>query len=69
MYVKLTRRSNRKFLMSVQASTTGAPLRHDHRQPADREALDRQSLLETEDAKTRLERLYELMQAEIEILQ
>jgi len=30
---------------------------------------DRQALLETEDAKQRLERLYELMQAEIEILQ
>src|SRR5215468_2379454 len=30
---------------------------------------DRQALLETEDAKARLERLYELMQAEIEILQ
>src|SRR5690606_24916566 len=30
---------------------------------------DRQALLETEDAKQRLERLHELMQAEIEILQ
>src|SRR5258705_202319 len=30
---------------------------------------DRQALLEMEDAKKRLERLYELMQAEIEILQ
>ncbi len=43
--------------------------RHHRRQPLHLKLADKQAILETEDPKTRLEKLYELMQAEIEILQ
>ncbi|MCA9591657.1 MAG: endopeptidase La [Myxococcales bacterium] len=70
VYVKLNKKVQPEVLMQVQsidepsklADTIAANL------PTIKLA-DRQSLLETVDAKVRLERLYELMQAEIEILQ
>src|SRR6202167_4059696 len=60
MYVKLNKKVQPEVLMSVQtidANITTIKL------------TDRQTLLETEDSAKRLERLHELMQAEIEILQ
>ncbi|MBX3129649.1 MAG: endopeptidase La [Polyangiaceae bacterium] len=70
VYVKLNKKVQPEVLMQVQsvddpsklADTIAANL------PTIKLA-DRQGLLETPDAKHRLERLYELMQAEIEILQ
>jgi len=70
MYVKLNKKVQPEILMGVQsidepsrlADTIVANL------PTIKLA-DRQALLETENASTRLERLHELMQAEIEILQ
>ncbi|HEX9640295.1 MAG TPA: endopeptidase La [Candidatus Krumholzibacteria bacterium] len=70
VYVKLNKKVQPEVLMSVQSIDDASKL-------ADTIAAnlptiklsDRQSLLETADAKQRLERLYELMQAEIEILQ
>ena len=70
VYVKLNKKVQPEVLMQVQSIDDPAKL-------ADTIAAnlptiklaDRQSLLETLDAKSRLERIYELMQAEIEILQ
>src|SRR6266436_365347 len=70
MYAKLNQKNEPEVLLSVQAI-------HDPSRLSDTiianlptvKLSDRQSLLETEDAKVGLERLYELMQAEIEILQ
>ena len=70
LYVKLNKKIQPEVLMSVQAIDDPARL-------ADTivanlptiKLADRQALLENEDAKKRLERLIELMQAEVEILQ
>ncbi len=70
MYVKLNKKVQPEVLMSAQTIDDAARL-------ADTivanlptiKLTDRQSLLEMEDAVKRLERLHELMQAEIEILQ
>ena len=70
MYVKLNKKVQPEVLMSVQTIDDAARL-------ADTivanlptiKLTDRQALLEMEDAVKRLERLHELMQAEIEILQ
>src|SRR3954454_10690882 len=70
MYVKLNKKVEPEVLMSVQ--TIDDPSRLSDTIIANLPTIklsDRQQLLETEDAKKRLERLYELMQAEIEILQ
>jgi ATP-dependent Lon protease len=70
MYLKLNKKVGPEVLMSVQTIDDAARL-------ADTiiahlptiKLTDRQALLENEDAVKRLERLHELMQAEIEILQ
>jgi ATP-dependent Lon protease len=70
IYVKLNKKVEPDVLMSVQsiddpsrlADTIAANL-------PNIKLSDRQTLVETEDAKKRLERLYEMLQAEIEILQ
>ncbi len=70
LYVKLNKKIQPEVLMSVQAIDEASRL-------ADTivanlptvKLADRQAMLETEDAKKRLERLIELMQAEVEILQ
>jgi ATP-dependent Lon protease len=70
LYVKLNKKIQPEVLMSVQAIDDAARL-------ADTivanlptiKLADRQALLESDDAKKRLERLIELMQAEVEILQ
>ena len=70
MYVKLNKKVQPEVLMSVQTIDDAARL-------ADTivanlptiKLTDRQALLEMEDAVKRLERLHELMQSEIEILQ
>jgi ATP-dependent Lon protease len=70
LYVKLNKKIQPEVLMSVQAIDDPARL-------ADTivanlptiKLADRQALLEAEEAKKRLERLIELMQAEVEILQ
>jgi ATP-dependent Lon protease len=70
MYVKLNKKVQPEILMTAQTIEDAARL-------ADTivanlptiKLTDRQSLLEMEDAVKRLERLHELMQAEIEILQ
>src|SRR6201747_826647 len=70
MYVKRNKKVQPEILMSAQTIDDAARL-------ADTivanlptiKLADRQALLETEDASKRLERLHELMQAEIEILQ
>src|SRR6188768_391133 len=70
MYVKLNKKVEPEVLMSVQAIDD--PGRLSDTIIANLPTIklsDRQALLEMEDAKARLERLYELMQAEIEILQ
>jgi ATP-dependent Lon protease len=70
MYVKLNKKVEPEVLMSVQAIDD--PSRLSDTIIANLPTIklsDRQALLEMEDAKARLERLYELMQAEIEILQ
>jgi len=70
MYVKLNKKVEPEVLMNVQAIDD--PSRLSDTIIANLPTIklsDRQALLETEDAKARLERLYELMQAEIEILQ
>ncbi len=69
-YVKLNKRIPPEMLMSVaDHRRPGAARRHHRRPPAHLKLTDKQALLETENAAKRLERLYELMQAEIEILQ
>jgi len=70
MYVKLNKKVEPEILMSVQA--IDEPSRLSDTIIANLPTIklsDRQALLEMEDPKARLERLYELMQAEIEILQ
>ena len=69
-YVKLNKKIQPEMLMSVQ--TIDDPARLADTIVAHLPTIkltDRQALLETDDAAKRLERLYELMQAEIEILQ
>src|SRR5882762_10310994 len=70
MYVKLNKKVEPEVLMSVQAIDDPARLSDTivANLPTVKLA-DRQSLLEMEDPKARLEKLIELMQAEIEILQ
>ena len=70
MYVKLNKKVQPEVLMSVQ--TIDDPARLSDTIVANLPTIklaDRQQLLEMEDASKRLERLHELMQAEIEILQ
>ena len=70
MYVKLNKKVQPEVLMSVQ--TIDDPARLSDTIVANLPTIklsDRQNLLEMEDASKRLERLHELMQAEIEILQ
>jgi ATP-dependent Lon protease len=70
LYVKLNKKVQPEVLMSVQ--TIDDPARLSDTIVANLPTIklvDRQQLLETEDASRRLERLHELMQAEIEILQ
>jgi ATP-dependent Lon protease len=70
LYVKLNKKVQPEVLMSVQ--TIDDPARLSDTIVANLPTIklvDRQQLLETEDASKRLERLHELMQAEIEILQ
>jgi ATP-dependent Lon protease len=70
VYVKLNKKVQPEVLMSVQSIDDASRL--SDRIAANLQNLklvDRQALLELEDAKQRLDRLYELMQAEIEILQ
>jgi ATP-dependent Lon protease len=70
MYVKLNKKVQPEVLMSVQ--TIDDPARLSDTIVANLPTIklsDRQNLLETDDASKRLERLHELMQAEIEILQ
>jgi ATP-dependent Lon protease len=70
MYVKLNKKVQPEVLMSVQ--TIDDPARLSDTIVANLPTIkltDRQGLLENEDAGKRLERLHELMQAEIEILQ
>src|SRR5882762_3713961 len=70
MYVKLNKKVEPEVLMSVQAIDDPSRLSDTIIANLPTVKLsDRQALLEMEDAKARLERLYELMQAEIEILQ
>jgi ATP-dependent Lon protease len=70
MYVKLNKKVQPEVLMSVQTIDDGARLSDTIIANLPTVKLsDRQSLLETDDASKRLERLHELMQAEIEILQ
>src|SRR3954469_4203338 len=70
MYVKLNKKVQPEVLMSVQ--TIDDPARLSDTIVANLptvKLVDRQGLLEMDDAKKRLERLIELMQAEVEILQ
>src|SRR5271155_3884637 len=70
MYVKLNKKVQPEVLMSVQ--TIDDPARLSDTIVANLPTVklaDRQQLLETDDASKRLERLHELMQSEIEILQ
>src|SRR5580692_2654284 len=70
VYVKLNKKVQPEVLMSVQ--TIDDPARLSDTIVANLPTVklaDRQSLLEMEDSSKRLERLHELMQAEIEILQ
>ena len=69
-YVKLNKRIPPEMLMTVQTiDDAGAARRHHRRAPVVLKLNDKQEILETTDPVKRLERLYELMQAEIEILQ
>src|SRR6187431_1881849 len=70
VYVKLNKKVQPEVLMSVQSIEDAAKLGDTIAANLPTIKLaDRQGLLEMEEAKKRLERLYELMQAEIEILQ
>jgi ATP-dependent Lon protease len=70
MYVKLNKKVQPEVLMSVQTIDDAARLSDTIIANLPTVKLtDRQSLLETDEATKRLERLHELMQAEIEILQ
>jgi ATP-dependent Lon protease len=70
IYVKLNKKVQPEILMGVQ--TIDEPARLSDAIVASLQTIklvDKQALLEMEDASKRLERLHELMQAEIEILQ
>src|SRR6187431_3485118 len=70
VYVKLNKKVQPEVLMSVQSIDDPSKLSDTIAANLPTIKLsDRQGLLEMADAKRRLERLYELMQAEIEILQ
>src|SRR5882757_8367172 len=70
MYVKLNKKVQPEVLMSAQTNDDAARLSDTIVANLPTIKLtDRQALLEMEDAVKRLERLHELMQAEIEILQ
>ncbi|HLV65853.1 MAG TPA: endopeptidase La [Polyangiaceae bacterium] len=70
VYVKLNKKVQPEALMSVQSIDDAARLSDTIAANLPTIKLaDRQGLLEMEEPKKRLERLYELMQAEIEILQ
>ena len=70
VYVKLNKKVQPEVLMSVQSIEDSAKLSDTIAANLPTIKLaDRQGLLETSDPKQRLERLYELMQGEIEILQ
>jgi len=70
VYVKLNKKVQSEVLMSVQSIDDASKLSDTIAANLPTIKLsDRQGLLETPDARKRLERLYELMQAEIEILQ
>src|SRR5215831_16866710 len=70
VYVKLNKKVQPEVLMSVQSIDDASKLSDTIAANLPTIKLaDRQDLLEMSDAKKRLERLYELMQAEIEILQ
>ncbi len=70
VYVKLNKKVQPEVLMSVQSIDDPSKLSDTIAANLPTIKLaDRQSLLEMSEAKKRLERLYELMQAEIEILQ
>ena len=70
VYVKLNKKVQPEVLMSVQSIDDPSKLSDTIAANLPTIKLaDRQGLLEMTDAKKRLERLYELMQAEIEILQ
>src|SRR5689334_23332462 len=70
VYVKLNKKVQPEVLMSVQSIDDASKLSDTIAANLPTIKLaDRQGLLEMNDAKKRLERLYELMQAEIEILQ
>ena len=70
VYVKLNKKVQPEVLMQVQSIDDPAKLSDTIAANLPTIKLaDRQGLLETLEAKKRLERLYELMQAEIEILQ
>jgi ATP-dependent Lon protease len=70
VYVKLNKKVQPEVLMSVQSIDDASKLSDTIAANLPTIKLaDRQALLEMPDAKKRLERLYELMQAEIEILQ
>src|SRR5688572_6413689 len=70
VYVKLNKKVQPEVLMSVQSIDDPSKLSDTIAANLPTIKLsDRQGLLEMPDAKQRLERLYELMQAEIEILQ
>ena len=69
-YVKLNKKVEPEVLVGVQATedpsqVADAVIRH----LATVKVTDRQDLLETEDVRKRLERLHEILQAEIEIMQ
>ena len=68
-YVKLNKRIPPELLASVASIDDPARLADTIAAHLSLKLNDKQQLLETEDPKTRLEKLYELMQAEIEILQ
>jgi ATP-dependent Lon protease len=70
VYVKLNKKVQPEVLMTVQSIDDSGKLSDTIAANLPTiKLVDRQGLLETTDAKKRLERLYELMQAEIEILQ
>jgi len=68
-YVKLNKRIPPEMLMSVAAIEDPSRLGDTIAAHLSLKQTDRQAILELEDPGARLERLYELMQAEIEILQ
>ncbi len=68
-YVKLNKRIPPEFLVSVQTIEDPARLADTIVAQVSLKLKDKQEILETDTPSRRLERLYELMQAEIEILQ